>query len=83
MSVVSIGEIEREIARQPDCDKVFARVLAPRPDRILAVDLSVARRRVHFSCAIGADNPVHAGYLLDTLGLCVPHDGSTSKNRSA
>ena len=64
LSVVSIGEIERGIARKRSRDPAFARVLADWLDnllalygeRILAVDLTVARRWGRLSATIG-----HAG----------------------
>ena len=64
LSVVSIGEIERGIARKRSRDPAFARVLAGWLDtvlrlygeRILAVDLTAARRWGRLSATIG-----HAG----------------------
>lgn len=64
LSVVSIGEIERGIARQEGRDPVFARVLATWLDsvlavygeRILPVDLSTARRWGRLSDAIGHES---------------------------
>ena len=61
LSVVSIGEIERGIVRRQRRDPVFARVLAAWLDsvlvlyreRILAVDLSTARRWGRLSGALG------------------------------
>ena len=61
LSVVSIGEVERGIVRQQHRDPGFARVLATMVgqcarvvrDRILAVDLSTARRWGRLSGAIG------------------------------
>ena len=61
LSVVSIGEIERGIVRRQRRDPVFARVLAAWLDsvlvlyreRILAVDLSTARRWGRLCDALG------------------------------
>lgn len=63
LSVVSIGEVERGIVRQQRRDPAFARVLAAWLDsvlvlyreRILAVDLSTARRWGRLSGALGHD----------------------------
>ena len=66
LSVVSVGEIERGIVRQRRRDPAFAQMLAAWLDgvlalygeRILAVDLSTARRWGRLSCALsheGAD----------------------------
>ncbi len=64
LSVVSIGEIERGIARKRSRDPAFARVLAGWLDtvlrlygeRIIALDLTAARRWGRLSATIG-----HAG----------------------
>ena len=64
VSVVSIGEIEQEIARQRTADPGFAaalaawldRVLALYGDRILSFDLKPARRWGQLSAAIGNDS---------------------------
>ena len=64
LSVVSVGEIERGIARQHGCDPGFARDLAGWLDsvvrlygeRILAVDLSAARRWGRLSGALGHES---------------------------
>ena len=61
LSVISVGEIERGIARQQPRDSVHARalaswldsVLALYGDRILPANLAVARRWGHLSDAIG------------------------------
>ena len=61
LSVVSVGEIERGIARQQRRNPAHARVLASwldsvlalYGDRILPTDLAVARRWGHLSDAIG------------------------------
>ncbi|NTV95359.1 MAG: type II toxin-antitoxin system VapC family toxin [Thiobacillus sp.] len=63
LSVVSIGEIERGIARQRDRDPVFAdqlagwldRLLHLYSDRILPVDLNVSRRWGRLSAGLGHD----------------------------
>ena len=63
LSVVSIGEIERGIARKSSGDPVFASQLAAwldqllrlYGDRLLPVDAGVARRRGLLSAAIGHD----------------------------
>ncbi len=65
LSVVSIGEIERGIVRRQRRDPVFARVLAAWLDsvivlyreRILAVDLSTARRWGRLCDALGHEGP--------------------------
>ncbi len=64
MSVVSVAEVERGIARQQRRNPEFARtlaawldtVLAVYGDRILPVDLAVARRWGILSGALGHDN---------------------------
>ena len=64
LSVVSVGEIERGIARQHGRDPGFARDLAAWLDsvlrlygeQILAVDLSTARRWGRLSGALGHEN---------------------------
>lgn len=61
ISVISIGEIERDIVRQRKTDPVFAaalanwldRVLALYSERILLFDLKMARRWGHLSATIG------------------------------
>lgn len=61
LSVISIGEIERGIVRKQRRDPAFARVLTAWVDslltlygeRILAVDLAVARRWGRLSGAVG------------------------------
>ena len=65
LSVVTIGEIERGIARQRRLDPSFARDLALWLDRVLAwyggrildIDLSTARRWGRLSSLIGHDSP--------------------------
>ena len=64
ISVISIGEIERGIARQHTMDPGFAaalanwldRVLALYSERILPFDLKTARRWGHLSATIGNDS---------------------------
>jgi predicted nucleic acid-binding protein len=64
LSVVSIGEIERGIARQRTTDPAFAadlaawldRLLLLHSERLLAVDLRVARRWGQLSAALGHDS---------------------------
>ncbi|MCX5958733.1 MAG: type II toxin-antitoxin system VapC family toxin [Cyanobacteria bacterium] len=64
LSVVSIGEIERGIARQRSTDPAFAEELASwlkrllhlHRERMLAVDLPVARRWGQLSAALGHDS---------------------------
>ena len=64
LSVVSVEEIEREIARQERRDPVFARALATWLDsvlrvygeRILAVEISAARRWGRLSGVLGHDS---------------------------
>ena len=64
LSVVSIGEIERGIARQRSMDAAFAEELATwlnrllhlHRERLLAVDLPVARRWGQLSAAMGHDS---------------------------
>jgi predicted nucleic acid-binding protein len=64
LSVVSVGEIERGIVRQERRDPAFARALAAWLDsvvrlygeRILAVDLSAARRWGRLSGALGHES---------------------------
>ncbi|MFL9503128.1 type II toxin-antitoxin system VapC family toxin [Rhodopseudomonas palustris] len=64
LSVISIGEIERGIARQRATDPDFARALAAWLDRILTVygerivpfDLRAARRWGALSAALGNDS---------------------------
>lgn len=64
LSVVSIGEIERGIARQRSTDPAFAeglatwlkRLLRLHRERLLAVDLPVARRWGQLSTALGHDS---------------------------
>ena len=61
LSVVTIGEVERGIARQRDRDPVFARELADwldrvltwYGDRVLAVDVGTARRWGQLTEALG------------------------------
>ena len=61
LSVVSIGEIERGIARRRAADPVFAgelavwldRLLRLHGERLLAVDLAIARRWGQLSAALG------------------------------
>ncbi|MGO3932192.1 type II toxin-antitoxin system VapC family toxin [Rhodopseudomonas pseudopalustris] len=64
LSVISIGEIERGIARQRTTDPDFARALAAWLDRVLTVygerivpfDLRAARRWGALSAALGNDS---------------------------
>lgn len=64
LSVISIGEIERGIARQRATDPEFARALAAWLDRVLTVygerivpfDLRAARRWGALSAALGNDS---------------------------
>jgi predicted nucleic acid-binding protein len=64
VSIISIGEIERGIARQHTTDPGFAAALAAWLDRVLTLygeqilpfDLKTARRWGQFSAAIGNDN---------------------------
>lgn len=64
LSVVTIGEIERGIAQQRDRNPAFATTLARWLDtlldhyaeRVLAVDIPVARRWGRLSAAIGNEN---------------------------
>ena len=64
VSVISIGEIERGIARQHSTDPGFAAALAAWLDRVLALygerilpfDLKTARRWGQLSAAIGNDS---------------------------
>jgi toxin FitB len=64
VSVITIGEIERGIARQRATDPDFAaalaawldRVLALYSDRILPFDLQIARRWGQLSAALGNDS---------------------------
>lgn len=64
LSVVSIGEIERGIARQRVTDPAVAmelavwldRLLRLHHERLLAVDLGVARRWGQLSAALGHDS---------------------------
>jgi predicted nucleic acid-binding protein len=64
LSVISIGEIERGVARQRATDPGFAdalavwldRVLALYADRILPFDLATARRWGGLSAALGNDS---------------------------
>jgi predicted nucleic acid-binding protein len=64
LSVVSIGEIERGIARQRSTDAAFAeelatwlkRLLRLHRERLLAMDLPVARRWGQLSAALGHDS---------------------------
>ena len=64
LSVVSIGEIERGFARQRTVDASFAEELATwlkrllhlHRERLLAVDLPVARRWGQLSAALGHDS---------------------------
>ncbi len=64
LSVISIGEIEREIARQRAADPTFAGALAEWLDRVLALygerivpfDLPTARRWGALSAALGNDS---------------------------
>lgn len=63
LSVVSVGEIERGIGRQREVNPDFAATLADwldrllhlYADRLLAVDLGVARRWGRLSAALGND----------------------------
>ncbi|MFM7313579.1 MAG: type II toxin-antitoxin system VapC family toxin [Cyanobium sp.] len=63
LSVVSIGEIERGIARRRSADPAFARQLADwldqllrlHGDRLLPVDLGTARRWGQLSAQLGHD----------------------------
>lgn len=55
LSVVSIGEIERGIARKRSSDAGFAKQLAGWLDQLLPVDVGVARRWGQLSAAIGHD----------------------------
>ncbi|MDP2835187.1 MAG: type II toxin-antitoxin system VapC family toxin [Pseudomonadota bacterium] len=63
LSVVSVGEIERGIARQREVNPDFAvtlsdwldRLLHLYSDRLIAVDLGVARRWGRLSAALGND----------------------------
>ncbi|MDE2664139.1 MAG: type II toxin-antitoxin system VapC family toxin [Gemmatimonadota bacterium] len=72
LSVVSIGEIERGIARQRARDAAFAealaswldRVLRLYGDRILGIDAPTARRWGHLSASIGHQG---ADLLADLL----------------
>ncbi len=65
LSVVSIGEVERGIARQQRLNPGFAHalsawldgVLALYGDRVLPVDLASARRWGRLSDALGHNNP--------------------------
>ena len=65
ISVVSLGEVERGITRQQRRNPAFARTLASWldsvlvlfTDRILPVDLAVARRWGRLSGALGHDSP--------------------------
>jgi predicted nucleic acid-binding protein len=74
LSMVSIGEIERGIARQRVTDPAFARELAAwlerllrlHRERLLAVDLPVARRWGQLSAALGHDS---ADLLIAATGL--------------
>lgn len=64
LSVVSIGEIERGIARRRSTDPVFAtglaawldRLLRLHGERLLAVDLAIASRWGQLSAALGHDS---------------------------
>lgn len=64
LSVITIGEIERGIARQRATDPVFAAALAAWLDRVLALygerilpfNLQVARRWGQLSAALGNDS---------------------------
>jgi toxin FitB len=64
VSVVTIGEIERDIARQRATDPDFAarlaawldRVLALYGERVLPFDLQIARRWGQLSAALGNDS---------------------------
>ena len=85
LSVVSIGEIERGIARKRSRDPAFARVLADWLDnllalygeRILAVDLTAARRWGRLSATIG-----HAGADL-LIAATALENGLTVVTRNA
>lgn len=55
LSVVSIGEIERCIARKRTSDASFAQQLAAWLDQLLPVDVGVARRWGLLSAEIGHD----------------------------
>ena len=76
LSVVSVVEVERGIVRQQHRDPVFARTLAAWLDsvlalygeRILAVDLSTARRWGRLSGALG-----HAGADLLIAATALEH----------
>ncbi len=64
LSVVSIGEIERGIARRRAADPAFAgelatwldRLLRLHGERLLVVDLAIARRWGQLSAALGHDS---------------------------
>lgn len=64
LSVVSIGEIERGIGRRREVDPAFAQELASwldrllrlHAERLLEVDLAVARRWGRLSAALGHDS---------------------------
>lgn len=64
LSVISVGEIERAIARQRATDPSFAdapavwldRVLTPYGERVVPFDLSAARRWGALSAALGNDS---------------------------
>ena len=85
LSVVSIGEVERGIVRRQRHDPAFARVLAAWLDsvlvlygeRILAVDLSTARRWGRLSGALG-----HEGADLLIAATALEH-GLTVVTRNA
>ena len=63
LSVITVGEVERDISRQQGRDPAFARELAQWLDRVLAwygerildVDASTARRWGQLSGALGYD----------------------------
>src|SRR5438309_574295 len=64
LSVITIGEIERDIVRQRDGDPNFAAALAAWLDRVLALynqrilhfDLQIARRWGQLSATLGNDS---------------------------
>jgi predicted nucleic acid-binding protein len=76
LSVVTIGEVEKGIAKQLRLDPVFAQRLAAWLDgvlryyatRILAIDLSIARRWGRLSGAHG-----HAGADLLSAATAIEH----------
>lgn len=64
LSVITIGEIERDVVRQHDTDPNFAAALAAWLDRVLALydqrilpfDLQIARRWGQLSATLGNDS---------------------------